>query len=58
MSVFQVLVLSSVVGAVVGVLAILVAVRERSRGSGWWVVPGTFGVLLIILSIARLVWAA
>ena len=58
MSTVQVLLLSSVVGAVVGAFGILVAVRERRRGSGWWVVPGFFGVLLVVLSIVRLVGAA
>lgn len=58
MSTFQVLVFSSATGAVVGVFGILVAVRERRRGSGWWVVPGFFGVLLVVLSIVRLVGAS
>lgn len=58
MSTVQVLVLSSLTGAVVGTFGILVAVRERRRGSGWWVLPGTFGALLIVLSIVRLVGAA
>lgn len=52
------LLLWSVVSAAVGVLAVLVAVRERRRGSGWWMLPGIFGVLLIANSIFRLVWAA
>ena len=58
MSTVQVLVLSSATGAVVGVFGVLVAVRERKRGSGWWVVPGFFGVLLVVLSIVRLVGVA
>ncbi len=51
------LLLWSAVSASVGVLAILVAVRERRRGSGWWLLPGMFGVLLVANSILRLVWA-
>ena len=41
------LLLWSVLGATVGVLAILVAVRERRRSSGWWMLPGIFGMLLL-----------
>jgi uncharacterized membrane protein HdeD (DUF308 family) len=51
------LLLWSALSATVGVLAIVVAVRERRRGSGWWVLPGIFGVLLLANSILRLVWA-
>jgi uncharacterized membrane protein HdeD (DUF308 family) len=51
------LLLWSALSAAVGILAILVAVRERRRGSGWWVLPGIFGVLLVANSILRLVWA-
>lgn len=52
------LLLWSAVSAAVGVLAILVAVRERRRGSKWWRLPAIFGVLLILNSILRLLWAA
>ena len=52
------LLLWSAVSAIVGVLAILVATRERRKGSRWWMLPGIFGVLLIANSIFRLVWAA
>ena len=52
------LLLWSAVSAIVGVLAILVAVRERRRGSKWWRLPAIFGVLLIVNSILRLVWTA
>ncbi len=52
------LLLWSAVSAIVGVLALLVAVRERRKGSKWWRLPGIFGVLLIVNSILRLVWAA
>lgn len=52
------LLLWSALTAIVGVLAILVAVRERRRGSWWWVLPGIFGVLLLVNSVVRLVWAA
>ena len=58
MSVTLVVVLSSVISAVVGVLGLLVAERERSRGSAWWawVLPGAFGMLLIVVGLVRLVW--
>ena len=52
------LLLWSAVSAAVGVLAILVAVRERRRSSKWWRLPAIFGVLLIVNSVLRLVWAA
>ena len=52
------LLLWSALSAVVGILAILIAVRERRRGSSWWMLPGIFGLLLVANSILRLVWAA
>jgi hypothetical protein len=57
-SVVLVVVLSSLISAVIGVFGILVAQREHRRGSRWWawVVPGTFGALLIVLGLVRLVW--
>jgi uncharacterized membrane protein HdeD (DUF308 family) len=58
MNTVQVLVLSSLTGAVVGIFGILVAVRERRRSSRWWLLPGAFGVLLIVLSLMRLLGAA
>ena len=50
--------LSSVISAVIGVFGLLVAERERRKGSSWWawVLPGTFGVLLIVVGLMRLVW--
>jgi uncharacterized membrane protein HdeD (DUF308 family) len=54
----QVLVLSSLTGTVVGIFGILVTVRERRRSSRWWLLPGAFGVLLIVLSLVRLLGAA
>jgi uncharacterized membrane protein HdeD (DUF308 family) len=54
----QVLVFSSLTGTVVGIVGILVAVRERRRSSRWWLLPGAFGVLLIVLSLVRLLGAA
>ena len=59
MNVVLVVVLSSAISAVIGVFGLLVAQRERRRGSAWWawVVPGTFGVLLLVLGLLRLVWA-
>ncbi len=50
------LMLWSVASAALGVLAIVVAVRERRRGSRWWLLPGVCGVLLLANSILRLVW--
>ena len=52
------LLLWSAVSAAVGVLAILVAVRERRRGARWWLLPAILGVLLVVNSILRLVWWA
>jgi hypothetical protein len=51
-------VLLSVIGAVIGVFGLLVAEREYRKGSAWWawVLPGTFGVLLIAVGLLRLVW--
>jgi hypothetical protein len=58
-NVVLVVVLSSAISAVIGVFGLLVAQRERRRGSAWWawVVPGAFGVLLIVLGLLRLIWA-
>ena len=55
----EVLLFSSAVGVVVGVFGLVVAVRERDSGSAWWawVVPGTFGVLLLVSSLLKLVGA-
>jgi integral membrane sensor domain MASE1 len=57
-SVVLVVVLSSVISAVIGVFGLLVAGRERKRRSTWWkwMLPGTFGVLLIVVGLVRLVW--
>jgi hypothetical protein len=54
-----IVVLSSAVSAVIGVFGLLVAQRERRRGSAWWVwvIPGAFGVLLLVLGLLRLGWA-
>jgi hypothetical protein len=59
LNVVLVVVLSSAISAVIGVFGLLVAQRERRRGSAWWawLVPGTFGVLLLVLGLLRLVWA-
>ena len=57
MNAVQVVRLTSLTGTVVGVFGILVAVRERRRNSGW-LLPGAFGVLLIVLSLPRLLGAA
>ena len=57
-NVVLVVVLSSAISAVVGVFGLLVAHRERRRGSAWWAwaVPGAFGVLLLVVGLLRLVW--
>ncbi len=53
-----VVVLSSVISGVIGVFGLLVAERERSRGSAWWawVLPGVFGMLLLVVGLVRLIW--
>ena len=58
MNVVLVVVLSSAISAVIGVFGLLVAHRERRRRSAWWawVLPGTFGVLLLVVGLLRLVW--
>jgi integral membrane sensor domain MASE1 len=57
-NVVLVVVLSSVISAVIGVFGLLVAQRERRRGSAWWawLLPGAFGVLLLVVGLLRLVW--
>ena len=58
MSLTLVVVLSSVISAVIGVFGLLIAERERSKGSAWWawVLPGVFGMLLLVVGLVRLVW--
>ena len=58
MNVVLVVLFSSAINAVIGVFGLLVAQRERRRGSAWWawVLPGTFGVLLLVVGLLRLVW--
>ena len=58
MNAVQVVMLTSLTGAVVGIFGLRVAVRGRRRNSGWWLLPGAFGVLLIVLSLMRLFRAA
>lgn len=57
---FYVLLYSSIICAFVGALSIAVASRERRRGSsGWgWLLPGAFGVILLVVCALRLVFAA
>jgi hypothetical protein len=45
---------------VVGVFGLLVAVRERKSGTSWWawVAPGTFGVLLLAMSLLKFLGVA
>ncbi len=60
MSVVQaVLLFSAVVGVVVSTFGLLVAVREWKSSAPWWayVVPGTFGALLLVMSLLKLVEA-
>ncbi len=57
----EVLLFSAVVDLVVGAFGVLVAVRERKSETGgrWvWVVPGAFGVLLLVMSLLKFVVAA
>jgi integral membrane sensor domain MASE1 len=58
MSVVVGVVLPSLVNAVIGFFGLLVAERERRRGSAWWdwVVPGVFGALLIVVVVLRSLW--
>ncbi len=53
------LLLWSAVSAALGVFSFLNAERERKRGAPWWawMVPSIFGILLLLLSIVRLIWA-
>lgn len=57
MSVIQEVLLFS---GVVGVFGLLVAVRERKSERSWgaWVAPGTFGVLLLAMSLLKFLGAA
>jgi uncharacterized membrane protein len=56
-NVVLVVVFSSAIIAAIGVFGLLVAQRERRRGSAWWawVLPGIFGVLLLVVGLLRLV---
>ena len=55
MSVFVGVVLPSLVNAVIGIFGLLVAERERRKGSPWWdwVVPGVFGALVIVFGLLK-----
>ncbi len=55
----EVLLFSAAVGLIVGGFGVLIAVRERKSGSSWWawVVPGTSGVLLLVVSLLKFVGA-
>ena len=55
MSVFVGGVLPSLVNGVIGLFGLLAAEREYRRGSPWWdwLVPGVFGVLVIIFGLLR-----
>ena len=48
-----------VFSGVVGVFGLLVAVRERKSERSWWawVAPGTFGVLLLAMSLLKFLGA-
>jgi len=45
---------------VVGAFGLLVAVREFKSGAAWWawVVPGAFGMLLLVMSLLKFVGVA
>ena len=52
-----VLLFSSLMCALVAAVSINVALTERRRGSTFWLLPGAFGVLLVIACLVRvLVW--
>ena len=55
MSVFVGVVLPSFVNAVIGLFGLLVAERERRKGSPWWdwVVPGVFGALVVVFGLLK-----
>lgn len=55
MSVFVGVVLPSLVNAVIGIFGLLVAERERRKGSPWWdwVVPGVFGALVVVFGLLK-----
>ena len=53
-----VLLFSSVLCALVATLSLNIALEERRRGSAAWLLPGAFGVLLVIVCLVRvMVWA-
>ncbi len=53
-----VLLLYSLACALVAAVSINVALVEHRRGSAFWMLPGAFGVLLVILCLVRVwVWA-
>ncbi len=51
--------LLGILGFAVGVFGLAVAVRERRQGSRWWawVLPGTFGVWLVVMGLLRVIGA-
>ncbi len=52
-----VLLFSSVVCALVATVSLNVALAERRRGSAFWLLPGVFGVLIVIVCLVRvMVW--
>lgn len=50
-----VLLFSSVICALVATVSINVALTERRQGSAFWLLPGAFGVLLVIACLVRVV---
>ena len=48
-------VLPSLVNIVIGIYGLLVAERDRRKGSPWWdwVVPGVFGALVIVFGLLK-----
>lgn len=49
------LMFSSLLCALVATVSINVALEERRRGSAIWLLPGVFGVLLVIVCLVRVV---
>ena len=53
-----VLLISSIICALVSAVSINIALEERRQGSALWLIPGAFGVLLVIVCLVRvMVWA-
>jgi inner membrane protein involved in colicin E2 resistance len=54
-----VLLFSSLACALIATVSLSIALKERRRGSAFWLLPGVFGVLLVIVCLVRvMLWAA